>query len=314
MKKTKLIVLALSVLFVSYAAAAVYYYRFPEPFPLSPDTEVEGLAYTNTLRIITKEMVDHWPVNDIFFWPSNLLDNPQNFRLGQLEAMRYATRLLRANLSRLRAEDPINPNVDAAFNNFAIDPEALLLPRAEFKYQEGFEALTRYAVDLSNNDAKFYARDDTLQQIVDEFTVLLDSTGQRLRSVSDEAFISFGDPNEQRDRSSKNRPIGDSSFLSVREADDAFYFARGVSFVLSHVLTAVRIDFGEVIATRKVGPLFEVLVSDLDDCQFEPWIVIPAAQDSMLANHTLNMQAHLINARLKLRAISSVLGRQSLGY
>jgi hypothetical protein len=309
--KTKIALIVLSVIVVFYVGGAFYYYRFPEPFLVPTDSNIEGLAYTNTLRIITEEMVDHWPVNDIFFWPSNLLDNPQNFRLGQLEALRRATRVLRDNLSRLRAEDPINPNVDTAFTSFAIDPGALIMPRAEFKYDEGLEGLTQYAADLTNNEARFYARVDTLRELMEEFLILLGATGQRLRAVyngTGEGFnIDDGEATPPRRRAEE-----ESDFLSWRQTDDAFYYARGVAYVLSHLLVAVRHDFDDVIEKRRAENLFTAVIPDLEACQFEPWIVTAGKQGSVFANHPLQMQAHIVSARQKLRAVSNVIGSSTI--
>ncbi len=312
MTKIKIAVIAVIVLVVFYVGGAIYYYRFPEPFVVPTDTTVEGLAYTNTLRIITEEMVDHWPVNDIFFWPSNLLDNPQNFRLGQLEAVRRATRVLRDNLSRLRAEDPINSNVDAAFTSFAIDPGALILPRAELKYDEGLEGLTRYASDLVNDEARFYARVDTLRELVEEFLILLGATGQRLRAASNDSVGGFFFDEVEGETPPRNNTEEESEFLSWRQTDDAFYYARGVAYVLSHLLVAVQKDFDDVIEKRRAGNLLSTVIPDLEACQFEPWFVVTGRQGSMLANHPLQMQAHIVNARQKLRAVTNILGSSTI--
>lgn len=311
MTKKKIALVILIVLVVFYVGGAFYYYRFPKPFAVPTDTNVQGLAYTNTLRIITEEMVDHWPVNDIFFWPSNLLDNPQNFRLGQLEALRRATRILRDNLSRLRAEDPINPNVDEAFTSFAIDPGALILPRAEFKYDEGLEGLTQYATDLINNEARFYARVDTLRELVEEFIILLGATGQRLRAVYGNTGGSFFTDNVE-ETPPRRRAEEESEFLSWRQTDDAFYYARGVAYVLSHLLVAVKHDFDDVIGKRRAGNLFTAIIPDLEACQFEPWIVTAGKQGSVFANHPLQIQAHIVTARQKLRAVSNIIGSTTI--
>ncbi|MEE4376499.1 MAG: DUF2333 family protein [Candidatus Competibacteraceae bacterium] len=312
MSKPKIALLVVCLIFIFYLGGAFYYYRFSKPFEVPLSGDIDGLAYTNTLRIITEDMVNHWPVNDLAVLPSNLLDNPQNYRLGQLEALRYATRLLRANLSRMRAEDPINPYVDAAYNSFAIDPESMILPRAEFKYSDGLEALTQYAASLTRDEAKFYARNDTLREVIEEFIILLDSAGQRLRAVSNEVGHSFFDI-ATNDTQPQKHIEHKSSFLSYRQTDDAFYFARGVAYVLSHLLVAIQHDFQRVIETRQADALFLAIIPDLEACQFEPWIVIAAAQDSMFANHPLNMQAHIVNARQKLRAISNILGGTTIG-
>lgn len=313
MTKTKIALIVLVVLFVFYVGGAFYYYRFPESFAAPTDSDIEGIAYTNTLIIITEEMVDHWPVNDIFFWPSNLLDNPQNFRLGQLAALRRATRVLRAHLSRLRAEDPINPDIDTAYNSFAIDPGALILPRAELKYEEGLEGLKQYAADLIDNEARFYARVDTLRELVEEFVILLGATGQRLRAVSNDAAGGFTFDDSEETPPRRGAEQEDSEFLSLRQADDAFYYARGVAYVLKHLLIAVRHDFADVLEKRRARNLFTAVIPDLEACQFEPWIVLASKQGSMLANHTLQMQAHIVSARQKLRAVSKIIGTATIG-
>jgi hypothetical protein len=230
-----------------------------------------------------------------------------------LEAVRRATRVLRDNLSRLRAEDPINPDVDTAFTSLAIDPQALILPRAEFKYDEGLEGLTRYSADLTNNEAKFYARVDTLRELVEECLILLGATGQRLRAVSNENRFSFsGDNDEEAPPRRADEETEESDFLSWRKTDDAFYYARGVAYVLKHLLVAVRHDFSDVIEKRRAQNLLSSLIPDLEACQFEPWIVVAGKQGSMIANHPLQMQAHIVSARQKLRAVNNILGGSSI--
>lgn len=300
-------------LVVFYIGGAIYYYRFPEPFEVPLEEDMPGIAYTETLRIIGEEMVDHWPVNDIFFWPSNLLDNPQNFRLGQLQALRFSLTVLRENLSRMRADDVINSNINTAFNAFAIDADALILPRAEDKYAEGVEALANYENQLARGQARFYARIDNLREVLEQFMILLGATSQRLGALAndDEMFTANNVSTLPMRSEAGDEDVVDS--LSWREVDDAFYYARGVAYVLSHLIVAVRHDFHDVIERRQVGTLFTSAIQVLESAQFEPWIVISANEESMFANHLLAMQAHIVNARQKLRAISQIIGASDIG-
>ncbi len=56
------------------------------------------MVFTETLITITGEMSSHWLPNDVFY-PTILLDNPINFQLGELEAVRYTVRVLRDKIS-----------------------------------------------------------------------------------------------------------------------------------------------------------------------------------------------------------------------
>ncbi|MEK9175097.1 MAG: DUF2333 family protein, partial [Patescibacteria group bacterium] len=160
-----------------YAFGSLYCYRFPENFTVEHNSQIniKGLAYTDTLIRIAEDMngswytIKNWLPNDIIASPSRLLDNPQNFQLGELEGLRYATRVLRDNFSRMRTTDAIDDDCELAFTAFSNDPFRLFYPRSEWKYQEGIDALRRYRERLVSGDAKFFPRADNQQEFIQQF-------------------------------------------------------------------------------------------------------------------------------------------------
>lgn len=304
MKKTLLVTLAFAVA-GAYTFGAWYYYRFPKVFPVVINEKAKGVAYISALIQVSEEFSGNWMPNDIFFWPSRVLDNPQNFQRGELEAVRYATRVLRDNLSRMRTTDAIDPDCEAAFTAFSNDPERLIYPRAEWKYGEGVAALTRYRARLESGNAHFYPRSDNLREFDSQFISLLGGASQRLANA----------PRDVRTRITEET-AGDVTLSGEKtiahhtpwlQIDDSFYFVRGELYVLRHLMEAIRHDFVEIITQRKAEELLKAITDILEHTQFEPLVVVNGNAGSFLANHSLQLQARLEDARQKMRSLQSIL-------
>ena len=304
MKKNRAFWVSLVVV-VTYLFGAFHYYRFSRMFVVQEPTS-PGLAYVDALITVAEEMDQNWMPNDIFFWPSNLNDNPQNFQRGELEAVRYATRILRDHLSRMSTTDTIDPDCEIAFTAFSNDPEKLYLPRAEEKYEEGIEALKRYRARLERGEVRFYPRADNLNEFIVQFTSLLGGMSQRLANA----------PRDIESRISEET-AGDATLSGEKrikhhtpwtKIDDDFYFVQGVLFVLKHLVVATSEDFSVIIEQRNAEEFFEAITDVLDHTQFRPWIVLNGNPGSVWANHPMQLQARLEDVRQKLRLLQSVFG------
>jgi hypothetical protein len=91
------------------------------------------------------------------------------------------------------------------------------------------------------------------------------------------------------------------------QLDDNFYFARGVAYGLRQMMAAVRHDFANILAVKKANELADRIVEVLDDAQFEPWIVLNGDRGSIWANHSLQLQALLEDARQKMRSLQDMI-------
>ena len=165
--------IAVGILFVFIVFVMITNYKFPKYFQTETDKKDTGEAFAQTLVTISDEMANRWLPNDFLLYPTRLLDNPQNFQLGELEALRYATRVLRDKLSRQRTTDKLDKDCESAFVLFSNDPFKFWLPSAEGRYQSGLIALEQYRNRLVSGDARFYPRADNLIELLDQFCSLL---------------------------------------------------------------------------------------------------------------------------------------------
>jgi hypothetical protein len=140
---------------------SVYSYRFPTYFELPvAERKIPGVFLTSTLIRLLEVMTEHWLPNDIL-WPTVLLDNPQSFQLGELEAVRYAVESLRDDLSRMRTTDHIDADIDRAAVHLFFAPTRGAFPSAENRYRHAPADLERYRDRWEQGEAAFSPRSTT---------------------------------------------------------------------------------------------------------------------------------------------------------
>lgn len=285
---------------------AWFSYRIPALFPVAPhESKVPGAAYIEILLTISNDMTNPWLSNDVFFWPTRILDNPQNFQLGELEVVRHATRVLRDHFARRRTTDAIDQDTDQAFTAFSNDARVLLWPRAEWKYEEGIEALGRYHGRLIAGNALFRIGADNLKDCLVQFISLLGGASQRLANAPrDIKFRISEETAEDRVGAGEKRIRHQTPWMRI---DDNFYYVRGELYVLAHLMAALEYDFADVLAKRNAQELMRAIVEILSFTQFDPIMVMNGGVGSVFANHSLNLQARLEDARQKMRSLQSIL-------
>lgn len=298
-----------------------YYRAFPayfDPAPPAPapaeagapvasaGQPARGTVYADTLIRMGQRMMVAWLPNDVL-WPSILLDNPQNFQLGQLEVMRYSTRVLRDKLARQRTTDKIDPEADLAFTCFSNNPKAWMLPSAEGKYLDGLKALKRYREGLTAGGSHFYSRSDNLVELLEQLTSLLGGVDTRLANAPRDWPVRLSEETAGDRYSQGERP--ERVKVPWTQIDDNFYFARGVAYGIREVLAAVRWEFKEIIEIKRSSELLDNIIDELGLADFEPLMVLNGSRDSIFANHSLSMMATLEDARQKLINLQHVLER-----
>lgn len=279
-------------------------YRFPKFFDPEFQTEKPGSAYTETLIVMSEEMANRWLPNDLL-WPTVLLDNPQNFQLGELELVRYSVRVLRDNLARLRTTDEINPNTNAAFQLFSNDPEKWIWPSAESKYREAVKKLKSYQADLLNDQANFYPRADNLSQLLEQYVSLLGGVNTRLSNAPrrKETVLSEETAGDQFSQGEKMVRVG----IPWTKIDDNFYYAQGVAYGLRQMMVAIKHDFKHILEMKRATELADRIIHVLNESQFEPLIVLNGKRGSIWANHSLQLQSLLEDARQKMNSLTEML-------
>lgn len=304
---------ALLVLLYFVAAPFVCWYEydnaFKEPFnPVPADAEKTpppaGAVFSGTLITLGDQLLEAWLPNDKLY-PSVLLDNPQNYQLGVLEVLRYATRVLRDDLSRQRTTDKIDPRADLAFTAFSNNPNLWLFPAAEAKFSGGVKALREYETGLKNGSSNFYPRTDNLIVLVDQFASLLGGESTRLANAPRDTSLRLSQETAG-DRNTEGEKV---TYVKVpwSQIDDNFYHARGVAYGMREALLAARFEFRDVIKIKRSGDLLDSVIADLALAQFEPWMVLNGARDSMFANHSLTLMATMQDARQKLRSFADTM-------
>jgi len=291
-----------------------YNYRrvFPPSFDLTPaltegaQTPADGVLFTDTLIRLTRQMVQAWLPNDLIY-PTVLMDNPQNFQLGQLEVLRYSTRVLRDKLSRQRTTDKIDPHADRAFTDFSNNPRLWVFPSYESKLKDGIKALTSYRKGLDDGVSHFYPRADNLIELLDQLTSLLGGENTRLANAPRDreerlSVETAGDQYTSGEKLKRTR-------VPWLEIDDNFYHARGVAYALRQVLMAVRWEFREILKIKRSQELMDTVLEDLALADFEPMMVLNGDRDSVFANHSLKLMATLEEVRQKLINLQAMLER-----
>jgi hypothetical protein len=279
----------------------------PRPANTQPGQQtVSGKVFTQALISMGRQMTAAWLPNDLFY-PTILMDNPQNFQLGQLEVVRYTTRVLRDKLSRQRTTDKIDPHAEEAFTDFNNNPHYWMWPSAESKYESGVEALERFKQGLTQGTSHFYPRADNLIELLDQYTSLLGGVNRRLANAPRDW------PERLSEETAGDRYTQGEKVTRVRvpwtEIDDNFYYARGVGYALRPMLLAVSWEFNDVLNIKRSKELLTNIIDELSLANFEPWVVQNGDRDSIFANHSLTLMATLENVRQKLVDLKQILER-----
>ncbi|OFZ26941.1 MAG: hypothetical protein A2381_20155 [Bdellovibrionales bacterium RIFOXYB1_FULL_37_110] len=243
------------------------------------------IHFVKTLNSLIQNELEHgWLPNDFFLSPTKLLiDNRPNFQIGVLTIIRHSVRVLRDNLSRQRTTDEINPFVNKAFSYISNDYEKLLLPSFESRMHETIDHLDIFLKNYEANlaSANYYPRSDNLIQVFDQYISELGSLNNKLLS-------------------------GDTSFFS---SDDLFYLVKGTNYALYSVLHAILKDFKTVLEEKKCMPLIQETISRIKQSDFDPIIVVSGDNESLLANHLIQLAGITSDVRQKLKSLNVMLDK-----
>lgn len=306
------IICAPFVMWYEYQRAFPAYF---DPRPVASKTEgakasqaklPSGVVFSDTIIIMVNDMLESWLPNDLLY-PTIWLDNPQNFQLGQLEVIRYSTRVLRDKLSRQRTTDKIDPAADRAFTDFSNNPELWIFPSAESKFRDGVKALEEYRAGLKDGTSHFYPRADNLIELLDQLTSLLGGENTRLSNAPRDWGVRLSEETAG-DRYTEGEKVQRVK-VSWTEIDDNFYHARGVAYALRQVMLAVQWEFADILRIKRSSELLDNVIEELALANFEPLMVLNGSRDSIFANHSLKLMATLEDVRQKLINLQHMLER-----
>lgn len=267
----------------------------PTPTPKAPHSPVAepkhaplptGVAFVDAvIEPISYELKHRfwgWRVNDIL----NVTDNINNYQLGVLEVSRRTAVQLAERISRTGSTDSFDPNLENAMNWLMVKADRYWFPSPESKYLESIEELTAYKDKLLVGEASFYIRPDNIIPLLSAYEDLLGSCDENLVKLEEE----------------------DGSKVGFFKSDNYFYYAKGVASAMATILEAIHHDFKDTLESRHGSDL---LHHAIESCKLaaslDPWIVIDADLDGLLANHRANMAAPISHARFYIHQLIKTL-------
>ena len=264
------------------------------------DPKIKGTYFIKTNLALIKQMRGNWLPNDLF-WPTIFLDNMPNFQIGQLEVVRYNTRVLRDNLSRMRTTDKLDPHAEAAFTALSNDPYKWWFPSAESKWELGYESLQSFYENLLKGESNFYPRADNLVELLNQYLSLMGGANTRLINAPGDLKRTLS---IEKDKEGQRLVDIDIPWTKI---DDNFYYAQGIAYALYESFRAIKIDFKDVLIDKNSMELVDKILEDLERCYFEPLIIFNGDPDSVFANHSLNLSGVFNDARQKMNSLTVAL-------
>lgn len=263
----------------------------------------KGAYFVKANQALAKDMKEKWLPNDIF-WPTIFLDNMPNFQLGELEVVRYNTRVLRDNLTRMRTTDKLDPHAEKAFTSFSNDPYKWMFPSSESKWEEGYNSLEMFYENLMSGQSTFFPRADNLVQLLDQYLSLMGGANTKLVSAARPSRAVTPASNDDTNVTSENST---NIVVPWYEVDNNFYYAQGIAYSLHLSFKAIKKDFYSVLQDKNCIAMVDRIIEDLGRCNFEPVIIFNGNPDSIFANHSLNLSGIFNDARQKINSLTVAL-------
>jgi len=238
--------------------------------------EPKGVAFINAaIRPLQYELEERfwgWRPNDIL----DFTDNVNHFQLGVLEVTRRTTVALTERISRTGSAAAFDKNLENAMNWFMIKAERYWFPSPESKYQAGLKELALYRDKLKKGNANFHTRTDNLIPLLKAYENLLGSCDENLVKEKED----------------------DGSPVSFFQADDYFFYAKGVASAMHSVLESIHIDFSNIIESRRGEELLHHAILSCEHAMHtNPILITNSSMSGILANHRANLAASISHAR-----------------
>ncbi len=230
---------------------------------------IPGVTFVETMiNLMEHELYERtlgWRPNDLLV--GRFTDNLNNYQLGVLEAIRFTTLRLKDSLTRMGDADAYDPDLEQALNLFMNRATLFWFPSAENSYGEAVAHLKNFLQKLETGKRSFYYRKDNL--------VFLLSTYKDLMGNVNRSLI--------------------TSNVSWFDADDNFYYAKGVAHVYYEILRVVRVGFqSQLTSTMNALDIMDEIIHELHRAEeLDPLLILDSGPNSFLANHRANLNAPL---------------------
>ena len=227
-------------------------------------------------------------------------DNKAAFQRGVHQAASRTAIELADALGRTRGTSQIDEDLKVAkgniqfdqftwyFNLFDRQPIGPTTPTPTY-FREALKALESYNKRLTACDATFDARADNLLQFLDRIAKDIGSTSAAIK-----------------DRAEQNN----SGWFDTR-ADDIFMYSKGQLYAYYGILQAARADFPEVVKTRALADIWDLMDEHLRRAiELDPFIISNGTEDGwLMPTHLTTLGFYILRARSNLVEIRSVLDR-----
>ena len=275
---------------------------------------VTGYITTATLIRTAESLLDKrggYLSNDIFP-PGVWMDNVPNWEFGVLTQIRDTARSFRIDFSRSQSQSREDEDLAEAEGRFFFDNSSWALPPSESEYRTGIRHLEKYLARLSDpavTDAQFYARADNLQQWLKGVETRLGSLSQRLSASVGKRQLNLDLAGDSAATRSTDVPEERENKTPWLEIDDVFYEARGQTWALIHLLSAMERDFGDVLDNKNARVSLQQIIRELEPTQDTIWspMILNGAGFGFLANHSLVMASHISRANAAIIDLRSLL-------
>jgi hypothetical protein len=224
-------------------------------------------------------------------------DNKAAFQRGINQTVRRTAVELVDTLGRVRGTSQIDASLQKARGKiqfdesvwyFAFSPFGPTTPTPSF-YRSAIKDLRAFNDRLAKCEALFDTRPDNLRQFIDRIASDIGATSAILK-----------------DRAEQNN----SGWFDMR-ADDRFWFAYGQLYGYYGILSAVQVDFHDVIAQRGLAHLWAILLEQLrTSLNIQPFIVSNGAEAGwLMPSHLTTMGFYILRVRSNLIEIRQILDR-----
>ncbi|MBV1906191.1 MAG: DUF2333 family protein [Pseudomonadales bacterium] len=249
--------------------------------------------------------------NDVFP-PGAWLDNIPNWEFGVLVQIRDMARAMRVDFSRSQSQSSEDTDLSEAEGKFFFDNASWLLPQSEDEYHDGQKHLETYLARLSdpdNTNAQFYARADNLRNWLTGVETRLGSLSQRLSQSVGKRQLNIDLMGDSAATQATSTPQEEEIKTSWTQLDNIFYEARGQTWALIHLLSAIDQDFADVLDKKNARIGLRQIVRELESTQDTVWspVILNGSGMGFVANHSLVMASHISRANAALSDLRQLL-------
>jgi hypothetical protein len=264
---------------------------------------VTGYTTTSTLIEIVRVLLNKrggYLSNDILP-PWVFLDNVPNWEFGVLTQVRDLSRAMRNDFSRSQTQSTEDPDLAEAEPMFHYANDRWIPPDTEGRYRKAMEFTENYLTRLSSPttpEAQFFARADNLTAWLALVEKRLGSLSQRLSASVGQVRLNTDLSGDTEARQSTTSPELVLVKTPWTQVDDVFYETRGNTWALVNILSAMEVDFEDVLRKKNALVSFRQIIRELESTQ-EPLhspMVLNGSQFGLFANHSLILANYVARA------------------